>query len=231
MTKIRNQLDHINQRITRALTHSGRTPDQPVLLLAVSKRHPLGKIQTLYELGLRDFGESYVQEALEKIQQNNHTDIIWHFIGPIQSNKTRDIARHFHWVHSVDRIKIAQRLSSQRPETMPPLNICLQINISEEAQKSGFSTTEVFSVIEEISQLPHLRLRGLMAIPKAEAAIDRQKQAFRQLRELMQQLNEQFQLNMDTLSMGMSADLEAAIAEGATIIRIGTALFGPREKT
>jgi len=229
MSNIRNQLDHINQRIKQAFAVSGRTLDDSVQLLAVSKRHSLEKIHTLYDLGQRNFGESYVQEALEKISQSCHPDIVWHFIGPVQSNKTRDIAQYFHWVHSVDRLKIAQRLSSQRPDDMEPLNICLQINISKEVQKSGFSSTEVFDVIREINQLPRLKLRGLMAIPKPERNFEQQKQAFHQLRELLRQLNQQFGLTMDTLSMGMSGDLEAAIAEGATIVRIGTALFGPRE--
>ncbi len=228
----RKRFDHINQRIAEAMQNSQRSADSPVTLLAVSKRHSWDKIQALYELGQREFGESYVQEALEKMKQSPHKDIIWHFIGPIQSNKTKDIAPNFHWVHSVDRLKIARRLSAQRTthETLSkPLNICLQINISQEPQKSGFSTDEIFTAIAEIMTLPHLKLRGLMAIPKPSKAPAEQKLAFKQLRELMQQLNQRFNLQMDTLSMGMSGDLEAAIAEGASIIRIGTALFGPRE--
>ncbi len=228
-----NQLDHINYRIEQALKKSHHSaavqPDKKVLLLAVSKRHPLEKILVLYEQGQRDFGESYVQEALQKIQQCPYKDIVWHFIGPIQSNKTRDIAEHFQWVHSVDRLKIAQRLSAQRPENLPDLNICLQINISEEPQKSGFSPTEVFNALENIISLPHLKVRGLMAIPRPENEFEQQRIPFHRLNELMHKLNEQFKLNMDTLSMGMSGDLEAAIAEGATIVRIGTALFGPRD--
>ncbi|MCK5649074.1 MAG: YggS family pyridoxal phosphate-dependent enzyme [Gammaproteobacteria bacterium] len=228
MSNTSNRLDHINHRIEQAFVNSGRSFTRPVTLLAVSKRHSLDKIQALYELGQRNFGESYLQEALKKISQCPHPDIIWHFIGPIQANKTKEIARHFHWVHSVDRIKIARRLSSQYTGTSA-LNICLQINISQEAQKSGFSTSEIFSVIVEIIKLPNLEIRGLMAIPKPTDDIAQQRAAFGQLRELMQQLNQQFKLNMDTLSMGMSSDLEAAIAEGATIVRVGTALFGPRE--
>jgi pyridoxal phosphate enzyme (YggS family) len=228
MSNIRNQLDHINQRITQALKCCGRSENLTVSLLAVSKRHPLEKIQALYELGQRDFGESYLQEALEKIAQSNHDDIIWHFIGPIQSNKTRDIANHFHWVHSVDRLKIAQRLSAQRSQQLPPLNICLQVNISHEPQKSGFSSIEIFDVFNELLKLPNLTIRGLMAIPKPEHDYDKQRIAFHQLRVLMQQLNQHYGTKMDTLSMGMSNDLEAAIAEGATIVRIGTALFGSR---
>jgi len=228
MSNTRNRFDHINHRIKQAFKNSDRSLSNPVILLAVSKRHSLDKIHSLYELGQRHFGESYLQEALEKITQTPHDDIIWHFIGPIQSNKTKEIAHNFQWVHSVDRLKIARRLSSQHPGSSP-LNICLQVNISQEPQKSGFTMNEISSAMAEIIQLPNLAIRGLMAIPKPTDDFIRQKAAFQQLRELMQQLNERFDLNMDTLSMGMSNDLEAAIAEGSTIIRIGTALFGPRE--
>jgi len=231
MTNARNQFVHINQRIERAFNNSGRSATDPVSLLAVSKYHSLQKINALYELGQRDFGESYLQEALTKIDASEQGDIVWHFIGPIQSNKTKSIAENFSWVHSVERLKIARRLSAQRPEHLPPLNICVQINISQEKQKSGFSTVEIEGSIEEISQLAHLSLRGLMAIPKPTSDPEQQKVAFRQLNKLMQQLNRQFNLTMDTLSMGMSNDLEAAIAEGATIIRIGTALFGSRDSS
>lgn len=228
MSNTRNRFDHINQRIKQAFNDSGRSLSNPVSLLAVSKRHSFDKIQTLYDLGQRDFGESYLQEAMEKIKHSPHPDIIWHFIGPIQSNKTKEIAQHFQWVHSVDRIKIAQRLSAQRSPSSP-LNICLQVNISQEPQKSGFSSTEISGVLDEILSLPNIVIRGLMAIPRPSSDFTLQKAAFHQLQELMQQLNQQFELNMDTLSMGMSGDLEAAIAEGATIIRVGTDLFGPRE--
>lgn len=229
MNNTRNRFVHINQRIMQAFSQSGRSSDDPVTLLAVSKRHSLEKINELYQLGQRDFGESYLQEALTKIDTSPYSDIIWHFIGPIQSNKTKDIAHNFQWVHSVDRLKIARRLSAQYADKAKPLNICLQINISQETQKSGFSSSEIFTLIEEIIKLPNLSIRGLMAIPKSTDDTAQQKKAFHQLKELMQQLNQQFKLNMDTLSMGMSNDLESAIAEGATIIRIGTALFGPRE--
>lgn len=228
MNNTRNRFDHINHRIRQAFINSGRSMTKPVTLLAVSKRHSFAKIQTLYELKHRDFGESYLQEAMEKIKQSPYSDIIWHFIGPIQSNKTKEIAQHFQWVHSVDRLKIARRLSAQYSGTVP-LNICLQINISQEPQKSGFSSQEIISAIDEISKLPNIIVRGLMAIPKPDNDFIQQKAVFCQLRKLMQQLNQQFNLNMDTLSMGMSNDLEAAIAEGATIVRIGTDLFGPRE--
>jgi pyridoxal phosphate enzyme (YggS family) len=229
MKQIKDQLDHINQRISQALAESKRPDNDKVRLLAVSKKHSFEKIQALYELGQRDFGESYVQEAIQKIRQSHLTDIIWHFIGPIQSNKTQDIAANFDWVHSVDRLKIARRLSQQRPDNLAPLKICLQINISDEAQKSGFSVTEIQALLPDILQLPNLSLQGLMAIPKNEPDVQLQRKPFQQLRQLMQQLNEQYSLNMQTLSMGMSNDLEAAILEGATIVRIGTALFGPRE--
>ncbi|MCW8932772.1 MAG: YggS family pyridoxal phosphate-dependent enzyme [Gammaproteobacteria bacterium] len=228
MSNTRNRFDHINHRIQQAFNNSGRSLSKPVTLLAVSKHHSLEKIQAFYDLGQRDFGESYLQEAIKKINQSTCSDIIWHFIGPIQSNKTKEIAQHFQWVHSVDRIKIARRLSAQYTGTSK-LNICLQINISQEPQKSGFSTNEIASALEEIIQLPNLNLRGLMSIPKPSNDFTQQSLAFHQLRELMEQLNKQFALNMDTLSMGMSGDLEAAISEGATIIRVGTALFGPRE--
>jgi len=231
MSNTKNRFVHINQRIDQAFKASGRSLQDPVTLLAVSKRHSLDKIETLYQLGQRNFGESYLQEALQKISHCTHSDIIWHFIGPIQSNKTKEIARNFQWIHSVDRVKIARRLSSQHPLDAPPLNICLQINISQEAQKSGFSIAEINTVISEIISLPNLVVRGLMAIPRQvpDQNFEQQRQAFHQLRELMQQLNQEFKLNMDTLSMGMSGDLEAAIAEGATIIRVGTALFGERD--
>ena len=233
MTKIIKQFTHIKQRIEHACQSSHRTIDYPVTLLAVSKRHPAEKIQSIYELGQRDFGESYLQEALQKIELLSDLDITWHFIGPIQSNKTKQIAQYFQWVHSVDRLKIAHRLSQQHPSELTPLNICLQVNISQEVQKSGFSNSEIHQAIEEISSLPNLALRGLMAIPKAtpegSEQFTQQRVAFKQLHMLMQQLNNKYNLHMDTLSMGMSNDLEAAITEGATIVRIGTALFGSRE--
>ena len=238
MTQIIKQFEHIKQRIDQAC-HSGQRSlhhpslKNPVTLLAVSKRHPYEKIQALYDLGQRDFGESYLQEALQKINKLSHLDIVWHFIGPIQSNKTKEISQHFQWVHSVDRLKIARRLSKQRPDNIPPLNICLQVNISNEVQKSGFSSTEVSAALPEIISLPNIIVRGLMAIPQQIAQsseqLSQQRIAFQQLRKLMQRLNKDYDIQMDTLSMGMSNDLEAAIYEGATIVRIGTALFGSRE--
>ena len=238
MTKIIKQFEDIKQRIEQSCKLSGRllhNPplSQPVTLLAVSKRHPSEKIEALYELGQRDFGESYLQEALQKIKKLSHLKIVWHFIGPIQSNKTKEISHQFQWVHSVDRLKIARRLSEQHPQDIPPLNICLQVNISNEAQKSGFSRTEISGAIKEIISLPNIIVRGLMAIPaqipKSSRQFSQQRIAFRQLRKLMQQLNKEYNIHMDTLSMGMTNDMEAAIYEGATIVRIGTALFGSRE--
>lgn len=179
------------------------------------------------DAGMRRFGENYLQEALEKIAALQELDLEWHFIGPIQSNKTRPIAEHFDWVHSVDRLKLARRLSEQRPAGLPPLNICLQVNVSGEQSKSGITLQELPALAQEVATLPRLRLRGLMAIPAPAAGLEAQRQPFRQMRFALEQLIAEG-LELDTLSMGMSGDLEAAIAEGATLVRIGTALFGPR---
>ncbi|MBZ9665619.1 YggS family pyridoxal phosphate-dependent enzyme [Pseudomonas sp. LMG 31766] len=194
-------------------------------LLAVSKTKPAAAIREAYAAGLRDFGENYLQEALGKQVELNDLPLIWHFIGPIQSNKTRPIAEHFDWVHSVDRLKIAQRLSEQRPAHLPPLNICLQVNVSAEDSKSGCSPETLPELAKAVAALPNLRLRGLMAIPEPTDDVAAQHAAFAHLR----QLRDDLALNLDTLSMGMSHDLEAAIAEGATWVRIGTALFGARD--
>ena len=194
-------------------------------LLAVSKTNPAAAIREAYAAGLRDFGENYLQEALGKQVELNDLPLIWHFIGPIQSNKTRPIAEHFDWVHSVDRLKIAQRLSEQRPAHLPPLNICLQVNVSAEDSKSGCSPETLPELAKAVAALPNLRLRGLMAIPEPTDDVAAQHAAFAHLR----QLRDDLALNLDTLSMGMSHDLEAAIAEGATWVRIGTALFGARD--
>ncbi len=231
MSNTKNRFDHINQRITQALNavHQQSETDETVLLLAVSKHHSIEKIRQLYLLGQRDFAESYLQEALEKIRQTSDLQITWHFIGPVQSNKTRDIARYFSWVHSVDRLKIARRLSEQRPLELPPLNICLQVNIDHEEQKSGFTPEQICNKVADIILLPRLRVRGLMAIPRRRTDVAEQRRAFARLRALKDELNQQYSLCMDTLSMGMSGDLEAAVAEGATIVRIGTALFGERK--
>jgi len=194
-------------------------------LLAVSKTQPAAAIREAFAAGLRDFGENYLQEALDKQVELDDLPLIWHFIGPIQSNKTKAIAEHFDWVHSVDRLKIAQRLSDQRPATLPPLNICLQVNVSGEASKSGCTPQELGPLAEAVAAMPQLRLRGLMCIPAPTEDPAEQRAAFARLRLLRDELA----LDLDTLSMGMSQDLEAAIAEGATWVRIGTALFGARD--
>lgn len=199
-----------------------------VRLLAVSKTKPVEDIYNLYKAGQRDFGENYLQEALQKQHALAHLAINWHFIGPIQSNKTRDIANHFQWVHSVDRLKVAQRLNQQRPDYMPPLNICLQVNVDVEDSKSGLLLEDLDAAIKPMLAFKKLRIRGLMAIPTSNQSIENQRRAFRKLRMAKDKANERLGLNMDTLSMGMSNDLEAAIDEGATIVRIGTAIFGSR---
>jgi pyridoxal phosphate enzyme (YggS family) len=196
-----------------------------VQLLAVSKTKPATDIAALYRLGQRHFAENYLQEALTKQQQLAAFNISWHFIGPIQSNKTRPIACHFDWVHSVDRLKIAQRLSEQRPEHLPPLNICLQVNISDEASKSGVSVDALPELVQAVSELANLRLRGVMAIPEPETNYAKQRQPYRRLYQAVQQLDRS---DLDSFSFGMSGDLKAAIMEGATMVRIGTALFGER---
>ena len=196
-----------------------------VHLLAVSKTKPAAALRDAYAAGLRDFGENYLQEARAKQVELADLPLCWHFIGPIQSNKTRDIAEHFAWVHSVDRLKIAQRLSEQRPDGLPPLNICIQVNVSGEASKSGCAPADLPALAHAISALPRLTLRGLMAIPEPTDERAEQDAAFAKVRELQEGLN----MGLDTLSMGMSHDLESAIAQGATWVRIGTALFGARD--
>jgi len=224
MSTIANNIAKVAARIREAAQAAARNPDE-VHLLAVSKTQPADAIRQASEAGLHDFGENYLQEALEKQAALSDVPLTWHFIGPIQSNKTKSIAEHFDWVHSVDRLKIAQRLSEQRPETLPPLNICLQVNVSGEASKSGCAPQEVPQLAHAIAALPRLRLRGLMAIPEPTDDPTEQRAAFARLRHLQAEL----QMDLDTLSMGMSQDLEAAIAEGATWVRIGTALFGARD--
>ena len=223
MSTIANNIAKVAARIREAAQAAGRAPET-VGLLAVSKTQPAAAIREAHGAGLLDFGENYLQEALEKQAELADLPLVWHFIGPIQSNKTKPIAEHFDWVHSVDRLKIAQRLSNQRPTELPPLNVCLQVNLSGEASKSGCSPDEVPELARAIAALPRLRLRGLMAIPEPTEDAAEQRAAFARLRQLQQALG----LELDTLSMGMSQDLEAAIAEGATWVRIGTALFGAR---
>jgi pyridoxal phosphate enzyme (YggS family) len=226
MTTIASNLQAVRAAIVAAAVSAGRAADD-VSLLAVSKTFPASALHEAFQSGQRCFGESYVQEALGKIAALHDLAIEWHFIGPIQSNKTRSIAENFAWVHSVDRLKIAERLSAQRPAHLPPLQLCLQVNISNEASKSGVSPDEVVDLAQEIAGLPNLTLRGLMAVPAASCEIAVQRAAFARVGELYRQLNRQG-FKLDTLSMGMSHDFTAAIAEGATMVRIGSAIFGNR---
>ncbi len=220
-----DRLNSIHSQIRAAAENAGRTPDS-VLLLAVSKTKSAQAITEAYQAGQRHFGENYVQEALAKQQELSAFAVTWHFIGPIQSNKTRLIAEHFDWVHSVDSLKIAQRLSSQRPAHLAALNICLQVNISDETSKSGIGLEDLAELCAQVGQLPHLRLRGVMAIPAPESQFERQRQPYQRLYRAVKQLPTA--ADLDTFSFGMSGDLAAAIMEGATIVRIGTALFGAR---
>ena len=202
-----------------------RKPES-VLLLAVSKTKTAEDIAAAYQVGQRHFGESYFQEALKKQQELGAYDITWHFIGPVQSNKTKALATHFTWVHSVDNFKVAKRLSEQRPKTLPPLNICLQVNISNEQSKSGITLNELPQLCELVAALPNIKLRGVMAIPMPEEDFELQRLPYKTVYQAVAKVDN---LKLDTYSFGMSGDLNAAIAEGATIVRIGTALFGARE--
>jgi len=223
MSTIADNLSALAERIDSAARAVGRDPAS-IQLLAVSKTKPASAIREIHAAGVRDVGENYLQEALTKQGELRDLPLIWHFIGPIQSNKTKAIAEHFDWVHSVDRLKIAQRLSEQRPAGLPPLNICLQVNVSGEDSKSGCAPADLPALANAVAALPNLRLRGLMAIPEPTEDRVEQEAAFASLRQLQECLD----LGLDTLSMGMSHDLEAAIAQGATWVRIGTALFGAR---
>jgi PLP dependent protein len=229
MPNIENNITLVTARVNQAAIAAGRSPDE-ILLLAVSKTRSAEDIRSAINAGIREFGENYLQEAVEKIAQLAAENVQWHFIGPIQSNKTRLVAENFSWAHSVDRLKIAQRLSEQRPSGLPPLNICLQVNIDNEASKSGFATEETEAAALAIVQLPGLKLRGLMAIPRAEPTYDQQIVAFRALADLRDRINQSLDNSekLDTLSMGMSSDLEAAISQGSTIVRVGTDIFGKR---
>ncbi|MGH8389835.1 MAG: YggS family pyridoxal phosphate-dependent enzyme [Pseudomonas sp.] len=224
MSTIADNISLVSSRI-RAATLAANRAEDSVQLLAVSKTKPAQALREAYAAGLRDFGENYLQEALGKQLELADLPLIWHFIGPIQSNKTRAIAEHFDWVHSVDRLKIAQRLSEQRPADLPPLNICIQVNVSGEASKSGCTPADLPALANAIGNLPRLKLRGLMAIPEPTDDRAAQDAAFAAVKSLQASLN----LPLDTLSMGMSHDLELAIAQGATWVRIGTALFGARD--
>ena len=225
------RLDHVRQAIAAAARDASRPPDS-VWLIAVSKTFGSDAVIAAADAGQRMFGENYLQEALDKklavAAARPDLALEWHFIGPIQSNKTRPIAENFDWVHAVDREKIAQRLSDQRPAHLPPLQICLQVNVSGEDSKSGVSPAELLPLARAVSAMPHLQLRGLMAIPEPTEDPERQRAPFVLLRQLAQQLREAG-IETDTLSMGMSADMAAAIAEGATMVRVGTAIFGQRD--
>jgi len=226
MTAILSNLQAVKLAVVRAARTAGRSGDG-VCLLAVSKTFAAEAVREAYHGGQIAFGENYLQEALGKIEALRDLPLEWHFIGPIQSNKTRPIAEHFAWVHSVDRLKIAERLSAQRPAGLPPLNVCLEVNVSGEASKSGVAPAELLPLARAVAALPCIRLRGLMAIPAPAADEDAQRAPFAQMRRLLEDLQRQG-LPLDTLSMGMSHDFAAAIREGATIVRVGTAIFGAR---
>ena len=228
MTTIASNLQAVRAAMRAAALAAGRR-EEDVELLAVSKTFPAGAVREACEAGQRRFAESYVQEALYKMGALRDLDIEWHYIGPIQSNKTRPIAEHYAWVHGIDRLKIAERLSAQRPADMPPLQVCIEVNISGEASKSGVSPNEVAAMAQTVAALPNLRLRGLMTIPAPSEDVAEQRAAFARLRGIFDQLNERG-LQLDTLSMGMSHDFKSAIQEGATIVRVGTAIFGTRSK-
>lgn len=226
MNNLKQNLNNVRARLALACEKAGRNPSE-IAILAVSKKHSADRIRALNQLGQASFGENYVQEALWKMEQFPDEKIEWHFIGPLQSNKTREVASHFQWVQSVDRIKILNRLSGQRPEHMPDLNICIQVNIDREPQKAGVMPESVMELAQAATTLPGLRLRGLMTIPMAASAQHDPTDSYRLMQALyLEMVNNGFEL--DTLSMGMSGDLEPAIMCGSTMVRIGTDLFGRR---
>ena len=221
------RLNSVRQRIEKACISSGRQPGD-VTLLAVSKWHPAEKVAVLNKLGIRSFGENQLQEALQKQRELTDLDVQWHFIGTLQSNKTRAIAENFQWVQSVDRQKILKRLSAQRPESLQPINVCLQVNIDQEPQKSGADPDDILQLAAFASGLENIKLRGLMAIPRLTSDPGEQHESFRRVKVLFEVLRNEGH-DIDTLSMGMSSDLEIAISEGSTMVRVGTDLFGIRE--
>nr|WP_250658855.1 YggS family pyridoxal phosphate-dependent enzyme [Alkalimarinus coralli] len=229
MISIADNVKNVSQRIQKATKEAARS-ENSVQLLAVSKTRSAEALKTAIEAGLTQFGENYLQEALTKISALADYPLTWHFIGPIQSNKTRAIAENFDWIHSVDRLKIAQRLSAQRPNDKAPLNICIQVNINDEHSKSGIHLSELASLSKAISDLPNIKLRGLMTIPASSQDEPALRDSFKAMAHAFETLKQQH-ADIDTLSMGMSGDIEAAIAEGSTMVRVGTALFGSREKT
>ncbi|MCF8159655.1 MAG: YggS family pyridoxal phosphate-dependent enzyme [Polaromonas sp.] len=226
MTRISTQLSAVRARIHAACRAAGRSPES-VALLAVSKTFGADTVQAAFEAGQTDFGENYIQEAVEKISALRHLPLVWHCIGPVQSNKTRLVAEHFDWVHTVDRLKIAQRLSEQRPEGLPPLQVCIQVNVDGGPTKSGVTPADALALAQAAAGLPRLHLRGIMCIPEPAPDFETACEIFERARDLFEALNAQG-LQLDTLSMGMSADLEAAIASGSTLVRVGSAIFGAR---
>ena len=227
MINVTENFRKIQDLLAKAAADAGRSADQ-IRLLAVSKMKPAEAVLEVYAAGQRDFGENTVREGLQKIAAVDRADAVWHFIGHLQSNKTKAVAGHFQWVHTVDRLKIARRLSVQRPRHAGDLNVCIEVNIDAEDSKSGVSPAEVANLAAAVAELPGLRLRGLMCLPAIRADFEQQRQPFARLRALMESLNRSG-MQMDTLSMGMTADYAAAIREGATIVRVGTAIFGARE--
>lgn len=227
MNSIAERIKEVRNEIAQVSSAHKRSA-QSVQLIAVSKTKPAAGIVAAYDAGQRDFGENYVQEAIAKIVQLSNYAITWHFIGPIQSNKTRDIAQHFDWVHSIDREKIARRLAQQRSDQQGPLNVLIQINIDDETSKAGIAPAQMLKLAAVISELPQLRLRGLMTIPAAQIDASATSESFAAMQRLFSDLKAQYQ-QVDTLSMGMSADWQYAVAQGATMIRIGTSLFGARQ--
>ena len=226
MSAIADNLQAVQARISDAAVLAGRSPES-IRLLAVSKTWPLSSVLAAADAGQQAFGENYVQEGIDKLTAIAGRNLEWHFIGPLQSNKSRAVAEHFNWVHSIERLKIAERLSSQRPANLPPLQVCVQVNVSGEASKSGCDPDKALALCQAVATLPGLQLRGLMAIPEPSDDPAAQRAPFRQVRDIFEHIRAAG-LPLDTLSMGMSHDLEAAIAEGATIVRIGTAIFGER---
>ncbi|OUS04871.1 YggS family pyridoxal phosphate enzyme [Gammaproteobacteria bacterium 54_18_T64] len=229
MYNIPDNIKQVSASLQQSAQQFHRSVDA-IMLLAVSKGQSSHALRTAWQAGLSNFGENYLQEALEKMSALSDIKPCWHFIGPIQSNKTQDIAQHFSWVHSIERLKIARRLSAQRPEHLPPLNVCIQVNIDREDSKSGIAAEQCLELALAINDLPRLKLRGLMVMPRQRGDTDEQRQPFRQAAQLLASLKKSSATlaSLDTLSMGMSRDMPAAIAEGATIVRVGTAIFGAR---
>ena len=227
MIRVTENLRIVRDLLAKAAADAGRDPGS-VRLLAVSKRKPLPLILEAAAAGQLEFGENLVQEGLEKVQAAGRDDLVWHFIGHLQTNKTRPVAEHFAWVHSVDRLKLARRLSEQRPDSLPPLNLCLQVNVDDESNKSGVSVADLPQLAHDVAALPRIRLRGLMCLPAIRNDFDAQRKPFRILRELAESLAADG-IETDTLSMGMTNDYRAAVFEGSTIVRVGTAIFGARD--